>query len=112
VIDLRFHEPSDLAMALGAAPHLAFRPKSMLAQLMDGGVAVSRDLIRKGQADGIEDPRLSPEVLEQTGCLFDRQSRIGAGSQRSIKQQNARAVVEWPQASCGVLLTVCDVKCW
>src|SRR3546814_9600544 len=49
MIDLRFHDPGNLAVPLGAAPDLAFRPERMLAQFFDRRMIVVGDQVRRSE---------------------------------------------------------------
>lgn len=73
MVDLRLHDAGDLAMALGAAPHLRFGPQRVFAQLVDGGVIVVLDLIGQRQVGRVEDAGFAAKELQQPCCFLDRE---------------------------------------
>ena len=81
MINLRLHDTGDLAVALRAAPDLPLLLSSTVAQLADGRVVVSPDLIRKRQVRGIENPWFGAGETQQTSGLLHDEARIGALSQ-------------------------------
>ena len=79
-------------MTLGAAPDMTFGPHGKLAQFVNGGMIVARDLIGKGQIGRVEDTGLGTEMAQQARRLLRREAGIGTRTQRAIEEQNARCM--------------------
>ena len=101
VVDLRLHQPGDLAVALGAAPDHALGPDRVLAQLVDRRMVVAGDLVGKRQVRGVEDPHLGAEVAQEPRGLLGGEPRVGALPERAVEQQDARRVVVRAEAEAG-----------
>ena len=71
MIDLRLHDAGNLAVPLRAAPHLPFRPKGQLAQLVNSRVIVAGMLIGQRQGEWIENAGFAAEQLQQSCRLLD-----------------------------------------
>lgn len=98
-----FNRPGDGAVALGAAPDLAFRPQGLVAQLTCGRVVIALDLIGKRQLDRIEDACLAAEQVQQPRELFNRAARERSRTQQTLPQQEAhrgRRAVKGNPAGC------------
>src|SRR5205809_2200529 len=89
MIDLRFHQTSDLAVAFGAAPYMAFRPYRQVAQLVDRGMIVAGDLVGQREIGRIEYARLGAKEPQQTRSFFGGQPGKGSVAERAIEQQDA-----------------------
>ncbi|MNT30774.1 hypothetical protein D3C72_1665840 [compost metagenome] len=93
MVDLKLHDPGNLAVALGAAPDHAFRPQGVFAQFVDGGMIVVIDLIRQRQVGRIEDAGLAAHEAQKARGLLDAQAGKGPIPQRAIEQQDTRRMI-------------------
>ena len=91
-VDLVFHHAGDRAMALGAAPDLAFRPQAQVAQL-DAPSGGLRHAAHHRQGHRIEDFHLGAEVLEDARRLVGQKAAERAFAQRAVQQQDARRMI-------------------
>src|SRR3546814_8164353 len=108
MVDLRLHDPGDLAVTLGAAPDLAFGPERMLTQFLDRGMIVVGDLVGQGKVGGVEDARLASEELEETRGFLDDEPRKRALTQAAVKQQDAGGGIERAKAEAGLRPDISD----